>query len=104
MVLGQVLTDAEGTAHRMTGLLDLETSFARRRMNLGYRLAELKQDCPLGERGSFVRGHEFHYSTTIRAGDTPLFEVSDASGASLGALGGRRGRVTGSFFHVIDRV
>ncbi|MGN8115812.1 cobyrinate a,c-diamide synthase [Labrys sp. 22185] len=103
MVLGQVLTDAEGTAHRMTGLLDLETSFAKRKMNLGYRLAELKQDCPLGNRGSLVRGHEFHYSTTLRSGDTPLFEVSDANGTSLGALGSHRGRVTGSFFHVIDR-
>lgn len=103
MVLGQVLIDAEGTAHRMTGLLDLETSFAKRRMNLGYRLAELKQDCPLGKRGSLVRGHEFHYSTTLRSDDAPLFDVSDANGTSLGALGGRRGQVTGSFFHVIDR-
>jgi cobyrinic acid a,c-diamide synthase len=103
MVLGHVLTDAEGTAHRMAGLLDLETSFAKRKMNLGYRLAELKEDCVLGQRGSFVRGHEFHYSTTIRSTDAPLFEVSDANGTALGSLGGRRGRVTGSFFHVIDR-
>lgn len=103
MVLGQVLTDADGTAHRMTGLLDLETSFAKRRMNLGYRLAELKQDCTLGPKGTRVRGHEFHYSTTLHAGDAPLFEVSDANDTLLGALGGRRGRVTGSFFHVIDK-
>ncbi|GLS23050.1 hydrogenobyrinate a,c-diamide synthase [Labrys miyagiensis] len=103
MVLGHALIDAEGTAHRMTGLLDLETSFAKRKMNLGYRLAELKEDCVLGPRGSLVRGHEFHYSTTIRNGDRPLFEVVDANGNPLGALGGRRGRVTGSFFHVIDR-
>jgi cobyrinic acid a,c-diamide synthase len=103
MVLGELLTDAEGMQHRMTGLLELQTSFAQRKMNLGYRQAELKQDCILGTRGSSVRGHEFHYSTTIQNGDTPLFEVSDANGASLGALGGRRGLVTGSFFHVIDR-
>jgi cobyrinic acid a,c-diamide synthase len=103
MVLGQVLVDAEGTAHRMTGLLDLETSFAKRKMNLGYRRAELKEDCVLGARGNVVRGHEFHYSSTIRSGDAPLFEVSDANGAPVGAVGGRRGKVTGSFFHVIDR-
>ena len=41
MVLGEGLTDAEGTRHEMTGLLGLETSFAKRRMHLGYRLAEL---------------------------------------------------------------
>ena len=104
MVLGQVLTDAEGIAHRMTGLLDLETSFAKRTMNLGYRLAELTHDCVLGTRGAAVRGHEFHYSTMIRSGEAPLFRVRDANGNDLGAMGGRRGHVTGSFFHVIDRV
>jgi cobyrinic acid a,c-diamide synthase len=104
MVLGQVLTDAEGIAHRMTGLLDLETSFAKRTMNLGYRLAELTHDCVLGTRGAAVRGHEFHYSTMIRSGEAPLFRVCDANGNDLGAMGGRRGHVTGSFFHVIDRV
>ena len=41
MVLGEGLTDAKGTRHEMTGLLGLETSFAKRRMHLGYRLAEL---------------------------------------------------------------
>ena len=35
------LTDADGIRHEMTGLLGLETSFAKRRMHLGYRLAEL---------------------------------------------------------------
>jgi cobyrinic acid a,c-diamide synthase len=104
MVLGQVLTDAEGIAHRMTGLLDLETSFAKRTMNLGYRLAELTHDCVLGTSGAAVRGHEFHYSTMIRSGEAPLFRVRDANGNDLGAMGGRRGHVTGSFFHVIDRV
>jgi cobyrinic acid a,c-diamide synthase len=104
MVLGQVLTDAEGIAHRMTGLLDLETSFAKRTMNLGYRLAELTHDCMLGASGTAVRGHEFHYSTMIRSGEAPLFRVRDANGSDLGAMGGRRGHVTGSFFHVIDRV
>ncbi|MDQ0395306.1 cobyrinate a,c-diamide synthase [Labrys monachus] len=103
MVLGTALTDGEGAVHRMVGLLDLETSFARRRMSLGYRLAELKEDCVLGRRGSAVRGHEFHYSTTLHAGDAPLFGVMDAHGGDLGALGGRRGHVTGSFFHVIDK-
>jgi cobyrinic acid a,c-diamide synthase len=51
-----------------------------------------------------VRGHEFHYSTMIRSGEAPLFRVRDANGNDLGAMGGRRGHVTGSFFHVIDRV
>ena len=35
------LIDAKGERHEMTGLLGLETSFAKRRMHLGSRLAEL---------------------------------------------------------------
>ena len=46
MVLGTGLTDAEGVRHEMTGLLGLETSFAKRRMHLGYRLAALAAPMP----------------------------------------------------------
>ncbi|MGY3109846.1 cobyrinic acid a,c-diamide synthase [Bradyrhizobium sp. LM6.9] len=38
MVLGTALTDADGIRHEMTGLLGLETSFAKRRMHLGLSL------------------------------------------------------------------
>ena len=103
MVLGDALVDAQGEAHAMAGLLALETSFARRKMSLGYRKAMLMSDCPLGRAGASVRGHEFHYSTMLRSTDAPLFSVEDANGTALGELGSRRGLVTGSYFHVIDR-
>ena len=37
MVLGQTLVDAGGDTHPMAGLLGVATSFAKRRMHLGYR-------------------------------------------------------------------
>lgn len=105
MVLGAVLTDAAGTAHSMAGLLSIETSFARRKMTLGYREAHLLAASPLGPAGGRVRGHEFHYATiTDRGADAPLAELSDAQGQSLGAEGSRRGCVTGTFFHAIAPV
>ncbi|MDI4658019.1 cobyrinate a,c-diamide synthase [Xanthobacter autotrophicus] len=104
MALGQALTDADGITHAMLGLLALETSFARRKMNLGYRAARLMAPSPLGATGETVRGHEFHYATVAtRGGDDPLAELSDAEGRPLGAAGSRRGTVTGSFFHAIAR-
>ncbi len=52
--------------------------------------------------GSVVRGHEFHYATLIERGDdAPLADLTDGDGRTLGACGGRRDRVTGTFFHVI---
>jgi cobyrinic acid a,c-diamide synthase len=104
MVLGEGLTDGAGHAHRMAGLLPLGTSFAERRLHLGYRAATLLADGPLGAAGTRFRGHEFHYATTVSAaGDAPLFALSDGSGIELGASGLRRDSVVGSFIHLIDR-
>ncbi|PHK94316.1 cobyrinic acid a,c-diamide synthase [Pseudoroseomonas rhizosphaerae] len=102
MVLGEGLEDAEGTRHAMAGLLGHATSFARRKMNLGYREARLLADGVLGPAGTVLRGHEFHYATVTTPGaDPPLALLADAHGTPLGPGGGRRGRVSGGFFHVI---
>ncbi|MBX3568524.1 MAG: cobyrinate a,c-diamide synthase [Rhizobiaceae bacterium] len=102
MVLGQSLEDAEGVTHPMLALLGHSTSFARRRMNLGYRQATLLHDCPVGRRGDTLRGHEFHYArVSDPGGDEPLAQLADGQGNALGPSGGRRGRVSGTFFHAI---
>lgn len=103
MVLGETLTDADGTAHRMTGLLGASSSFATRKMHLGYRDATLEADCSLGVRGARLRGHEFHYATGFDGvtPDQPFAMAADAQGNSAAPSGTRRGRVTGSFFHVV---
>ncbi len=102
MVMGQSLTDASGVVHPMAGLIGVETSFAKRRMTLGYREARLATDCALGAAGSVLRGHEFHYATIIASGaDEPFAFVRDVYGAPEAPAGSRRGRATGSFFHLI---
>jgi cobyrinic acid a,c-diamide synthase len=101
MVLGQELEDAAGRRHVMTGLLGHSTSFAKRKLHLGYRSARLLVDSVLGRRGAVIRGHEFHYaSLTGACGDGPLAEIADTQGRIV-ETGGRRGRVTGAFFHAI---
>jgi cobyrinic acid a,c-diamide synthase len=102
MVLGQNLEDAAGRRHAMTGLLGHATSFAKRKLHLGYRTARLLSDSVLGRKGTLVRGHEFHYASMESAGgDEPIAELSDGEGGVLGKPGGRRGRVSGTFFHAI---
>ncbi len=103
MTLGEALTDAGGTTHRMAGLLPLETSFAARKLHLGYREAALAANGPLGAAGTIYGAHEFHYATVLREGDAaPLFSAADAAGKDLGAAGLRVGTVMGSFIHLID--
>ena len=103
MAMGAGLVAADGTRHRMAGLLGLETSFERRRMHLGYRHARLLVPVPGHAAGHRLRGHEFHYSTILSQPDTPLARVTDAEGAGVAETGSRRGRVTGTFFHMIAR-
>jgi cobyrinic acid a,c-diamide synthase len=105
MVLGEGLVDGEGGSHPMAGLLPLATSFAERRLHLGYRRATLLAGTPLGAAGARFRGHEFHYATVVKEGGAdPLFAVTDATGKGLDPCGLRRGSVFGSFIHLIDRV
>ncbi len=103
MVLGEALIDASGTRHRMAGLLGLVTSYEKRRMHLGYRLARLAAPIPGHAAGTRLRGHEFHYSTILSQPDEPLARVADADGTDVPETGSRRGRVTGTFFHLIAR-
>ncbi|PYE90025.1 cobyrinate a,c-diamide synthase [Phyllobacterium leguminum] len=100
MVLGEALEDAVGQRHEMLGLLPLETSFAKRKLHLGYRkltpLAGSPWNVPL-------RGHEFHYASIVREGaGERLFQIADALNTDLGEAGLRVGSVAGSFMHVID--
>lgn len=101
MVLGEALIDKAGERHRMTGLLGLVTSYAQRRMHLGYRHAELLAPIAGLGQGTRLRGHEFHYSTILDQPDTPLARVTDADGAAVAETGSHRGTVTGTFFHMI---
>lgn len=105
MVLGRTLEDAEGVSHRMAGCLPVATSFARRRLHLGYRRARLKADCALGRAGDVLTGHEFHYACAIDdLGDAPgLAAIADSEDRALGSAGHVRGHVSGTFFHAIAR-
>jgi cobyrinic acid a,c-diamide synthase len=99
MVLGDALVDAEGARHRMLGLLPLETSFERPKLHLGYRDATLAAAGPLGDAGSRLLAHEFHYASVTRESDAdPLFRLKSGGTAGLA-----RKNVAGSFLHVIDR-
>lgn len=104
MVLGEALETADGETHAMAGLLGHATSFAKRKLHLGYRDLTLTQDGPLGPVGTHLRGHEFHYASVTATGhDEPFATATDAYGNDVGEVGGRRGNVSGSFFHAIAR-
>ena len=83
----------------MAGLLAVETSFAQRKMHLGYRHLQATSG-PLAGRWA---GHEFHYATTTKASGTPLFQATDAEGTALPDMGLIQANAAGSFAHIIDQ-
>jgi len=101
MVLGEALVDRDGTRHEMAGLLGLVSSYASRKMHLGYRLATLAAPIPGHAAGTRLRGHEFHYSTVVAQPDPPLARITDAEGNAVPEGGSHRGRVSGTFLHII---
>ncbi|MGL4527097.1 MAG: cobyrinate a,c-diamide synthase [Aestuariivirga sp.] len=99
MVLGEALVDARGTSHAMAGLLPVVTSFANRKLHLGYRQLTPEPGAPWS---SPLRGHEFHYSSIVQEGAADrLFSARDAAGRDLAPMGLRRGKVMGSYAHAI---
>ena len=100
MAMGAGLIDADGQRHQMAGLLGLETSYAKRRMHLGYRRAQPL--APLaGAYAGGLSGHEFHYATILSQPDASLAQVTDANGETVAETGSYQGHATGSFFHLI---
>lgn len=101
MALGEALIDKSGIRHRMAGLLGLVTSYETRKFHLGYRRAVLAAPMTRFGPGTALRGHEFHYSTILSQPDAPLAAVADADSNPVPETGSVRGKVTGTFFHMI---
>ena len=99
MTMGNIIIDEEGCAHKMLGLLNLETSFENKKLQLGYR--EIRSE--VGLFTGFYSAHEFHYATTILAKGKPLFSVQDAEKNKLPDSGLINHTSSGSFLHIIDK-
>lgn len=74
MYLAESLTDFEGHAWEMVGVLPTTAQMGTR-LTLGYRRAIAQQDTPLVSAGTVVWGHEFHRSSLVVPPDPPLYQV-----------------------------
>ncbi len=62
MALSRFIETPEGKKVPMAGVLPFGTRMLSRRKALGYTEVVLRERCLLGEPGTVLRGHEFHYS------------------------------------------
>ena len=100
MVLGQGITNQKGETIPMLGLLDLVTSFTAPKRVLGYRqFTQRNNALPFWPQRLY--GHEFHFTTATKAEGTPLFDAKDKQGRALEAMGLVKGKIAGSYGHII---
>ncbi len=99
MYLGRSLTNFDGEAQPMAGLIPAASAMSQSRLSLGYREIEACADTPLLASGQRVRGHEFHWSTLERPPreDESVYRVVNQGGRPDGF---RSGSVLGTYVHV----
>ena len=102
MALGAALTDASGAVHRMAGLLGVETSFAKRKMNLGYRDATLDRRPAASAPRAKAQGSRVSLFNLADDRRRRMFRICRRRlRRRADAVGIAAGQASGSFFHII---
>ena len=101
MYLTQAIRDCDGLRHEMVGVFPAEAVMRKAGLTLGYRTAAVTQPCLLGQPGTSLRGHEFHYSM-LEPKDTLHYActLSDAEGRSIGQDGLMVGNTIALYSHL----
>lgn len=90
-----------GAVHQMSGLLPVDVTVHEGRHLPAYRDLRLSGDCLLGDRGSRLRGHEYHATARFDPGNPDaLYTMHDGDGEPLGCEGWSAGAVAASLVQV----
>ena len=101
MYLTASLTDSDGEAHDMVGVVP-GRSMITPRLTMGYRQVIASRDTFLAPAGLAIRGHEFHYSDWVdRPEEMPAaYVVSTRQGQSSRSEGYARYNLVASYVHL----
>ena len=69
MYLTEGITDLGGTFHELCGIFPAKTIMQTKRASLGYRELTTRCESFWGNRNTYLRGHEFHYSKVEKMED-----------------------------------
>ena len=101
MYLTKRLRDFEGREFEMAGVFPATTVMDAAHPTLGYREVNVTQACLLGEAGTTIRGHEFHFSSLVPEGElTYVGQVTDAEGRECGRDGLSHANVVALYTHL----
>ena len=100
MYLTQAIRTDDGERHAMVGVFAAEAAMRKTGMTLGYRTVEVVRPCLLGQAGTRLRGHEFHYSL-LESKEALHYActLSDAEGKPIGQDGLMKGNTLALYSH-----
>ncbi|MFA5354332.1 MAG: cobyrinate a,c-diamide synthase [Thermodesulfovibrionales bacterium] len=100
MYLSKGIHTQEGAFFPMSGILPFDCEMTRRPV-LGYREVQITEDCIIGQNGSVMRGHEFHYSVIRgeQSGDN-CYCATTSAGQPVSTKGYRWKNTVASYIHI----
>ncbi len=103
MYLGEKLVIESGT-FEMTGVLPIVFGFSKKPQGHGYTIIQVDRDNPYFKAGTFLKGHEFHYSTVEAleglGPDDMAFAMERGGGITHGRDGLCRNNVLATYTHI----
>jgi cobyrinic acid a,c-diamide synthase len=93
---------SDGGRHDMASLVPVDVALEAGLLHIGYRDLRIAADGILGNAGTTLRGHEFHFGrllSGVRAG-THAYSMHDAEGEPLGCEGWSTPTLLASFVHL----
>jgi cobyrinic acid a,c-diamide synthase len=100
MYLSEGIVDFDGDRHPMVGLIEGWSAMQRKRVRMGYAVAETLQETILAPQGYKVRGHEFHWSEMAEPEEGTAYRVEGPPERREGFVRGPRGNILGSYLHL----
>ncbi len=100
MYLAEGIVDFDGDRHPMVGLIEGWSVMQRKRVRMGYAVAETLQDTILAPRGYTLRGHEFHWSEMTEPGEGAAYRIKGPPERREGFVRGPWGNILGSYLHL----
>ena len=101
MALCESLTTTDGERHEMAGVLPATVTMHERVRALDHVELDAQRDTLTADRGTTLRGHEFHYSTADAASDARFaFDVRRGEGIDGDHDGLTEHRTLGTYCHV----
>lgn len=101
MYLTEGIIDLEGRINEMVGIFPAKARMLNKRKSLGYVSVETIDDTILAQRGSKIRGHEFHYSEIDMPDEIKRsYKVTKAGNGQEWLEGYRYKNVLSSYVHI----